>query len=122
MFLVNRATKRPQRPSAFLGLSARISADACLDFDLAVEQFDLWLEERQNERVEKDAPHDQKPKVSEPKYKTIRDLLGLDDPAFRLSPEDERIAEAVAAGLIDLDDLTDADAGGVGRLLEELGL
>lgn len=94
--------------SEILDLSgAGWSPAACLDFDLGIEDFDLWLETRAEETVEKDAPPERKTrKVRVPKYRTLRDLLALrDEEAERIAPEVEAAAAAFLAGDLDLFDL-----------------
>ncbi len=73
-----------------------------LDFDLAVEHFDLWFEERANATVEVPAPQKPKQVVHEPKYPTIMDVLGLEGASeLALSEEELRLAEMVNSGMME---------------------
>lgn len=55
-----------------------VSEEACLDFDLTIEEFDMWIEARQNRRAVVDAPKGDPdhPKTEVPFYETINQLLG----------------------------------------------
>jgi hypothetical protein len=85
-----------------------------------VENFDLWIESREQETVEEPADPSPKKTVSVRKYKTVAELIGVveteEEAAFALSEDDEIIAEQMAAGLIDLDLLL---GGGIPEFLEE---
>lgn len=111
LHLLNRATKRPQRPSEFLGLRAfGYDAGTLIDFDLAIERFDIWYEERANASV--DVPAEKRtgpPMTKVPKYPTVADVLDLDgegEAATRaLTPEEQATVAALAHGTIDPLDL-----------------
>jgi hypothetical protein len=84
-----------------------------------VENFDIWIEAREQETVEEPADPSPKKTVTVRKYKTVAELIGIDeseDEVFALSEEDELIADQMAAGLIDLDLLL---GGGIPEFLEE---
>ena len=117
MYLVNKATKRPQRPSEFLGLNRFAGPIDCVDFDLAVEQFDDWIEARRAKREMIDAPQgDGKPKQAVPFYETVAQLLGREPSPYEdfekfgtseesFSADDAEILERLANG--EIDDLAD---------------
>jgi hypothetical protein len=114
MFLLNRATKRPQRPSHFLGLNSEEYPDSTLvDFDLSVELFDLWYEERANATIEKPAPQNRTPMIHEPKYRTVLEILGLEGSEIELSDEEKALAEMLNSGSMD-------DPSDLIRVLEEM--
>jgi hypothetical protein len=84
-----------------------------------VENFDIWIEAREQETVEEPADPSPKKTVTVRKYKSVAELIGIDeseDEVFALSEEDELIADQMAAGLIDLDLLL---GGGIPEFLEE---
>lgn len=111
---VNKATKRPQRPSTFLGFDKLVSAGVCQDFDLAVERFDDWELRREQEQVEVAAPTAKKRQtIGVPKYNTIAQLLGyeaVDDSAESrveadMSADEADILAKLDSGEIDPDEL-----------------
>lgn len=110
MFLLNRATKRPQRPSEFLFLNSQgWSEQDRVDFDFSVELFDIWYEGRCDETVDEPARKPPKGTVKGAKYKTILERLGLDSKEADFAQDDteEAIASAIATGEIDIEDLPD---------------
>lgn len=117
-------SKRPQRPSRLLELHKRFSPAVCLDFDKSVELFDLWLEGRQNETVEKNAPEKPKKTVQVPRYKTLSDLLGLHEHQkdFIESPEENELVEQLMSGELDLDQIygIGSDGGSITDLLNQV--
>ena len=113
MYLVNKATKRPQRPSKFLGFNKIASTLACIDFDLRMEEFDDMIEARINRRAYVDAPpQEQTPKQAVPFYETLDQLLGFEPSPYEgldstepseesFSAAEAEILERFAAGEID---------------------
>lgn len=112
MYLVNKATKRPQRPSVLMGFDKIVSPLACTDFDLTMEQFDDWQEARKNRRAYVDAPKgDGPPQQAVPYYETLDQLLGfepsphegseMDMSEESFSADEAEILERFAAGEID---------------------
>lgn len=114
MYLVNKATKRPQRPSEFLGFDKFASFTACIDFDLRMEEFDDQVTARMNRRAMVDAPPQGNgpPQQAVPFYETLDQLLGLEPSPYEgldsiepseesLSADEAEILERLATGEID---------------------
>lgn len=75
---------------------AGFSAEVCLDLDLALERFDLWLEARQAETVEEPMPRQANPTIRVPRHRDLYGLLGIERPAER-DEEEPHIEDAAAA-------------------------
>ncbi len=106
-------SKRPQRPSHLLNMQEQFSPETCYDFDKGLELFDIWLEARQNETIEKPAKQKKQATVQEPRYKNLRDLLGLDDHQadYVPTPEENDLVEQVLSGDLDYDALSGLSDG-----------
>lgn len=107
-------SKRPQRPSRLLELHKRFSPAVCLDFDKSIELFDIWLESRQNETVEKNAPEKPKKTIQVTKYRSLRDLLGLHEQQadFIESDEENELVEQLMSGELDYADIASLSTDG----------
>lgn len=108
MFLINQATKRPQRPSVFLGLSPDEWTGAeMIDFDLAFEVFDMWVEHRKDAKKEAKAKKHREGYTTVPMFPTIQEVLaiGTQGDGFAQNDAERLIAEAINSGVIDLEDL-----------------
>jgi hypothetical protein len=81
------------------------SSDACLDFDLAVVAFGDWVDGRREE-VEEVADHRPAPSGRVrvvPRYRTLADLLGLDEAG--LTGSDPATLDHIAAAFLAGEDL-----------------
>jgi hypothetical protein len=111
LYLLNRASKRPQRPSDLLGLREPEYTDAeRLDFDFSIELFDIWFEARQAETVEVPAKKQRKGYTQEPKYKTLNAQLGIESAEraagfAEVGSDADRLSDLVAAGDISVEEL-----------------
>ena len=84
------------------------SNEACVDFDFMIEEFDMWVEGRQDEVIEKPAPKNQKKVIHEKRFKSLDEVLGLtlESDAFASGSDEERLADLVASGEIALGELS----------------
>jgi hypothetical protein len=111
LFLLNRASKRPQRPCDLIGLGAPHYTEAeRLDFDFSIELFDIWFEARQAETVEVPAKKARKGMTQEPKYKTLNAQLGIDDREkesgfAEVGSHADQISDLIASGDLSVEDL-----------------
>lgn len=96
LHLTNKATKRPQKPSEWWGFDRITSQAECIDFDLAVEEFDDWLQERSSRtRPERIPEHDKNAPLTRqvPLYTTVAELLGYDKTQEEVTDESSLSAD-----------------------------
>src|SRR5690606_18960850 len=86
MHLTNKATKRPQKPSAWWGFEGHFTPAACQAFNLAVEQFDDWFQERVNATYDEIVPErDPNAPLTHPvpRFRNLSEVLGYTRPEDR---------------------------------------
>jgi hypothetical protein len=115
LYLLNRMSKRPRLVSELLGLAGDgWSSASILDFDLALERWDILIEDREAQTIEVSAPprpRNAPAKVTVKRYKTLEALLGLSVGAGsrEKDPEVEADAALLLAGKLDLFSIEDDD-------------
>jgi hypothetical protein len=98
VYLIEQATRRPQRPSAFIGMvSAGFGEIECYEFDMAMEAYAVMLDLRRHATEKKSKPTHQSNTIDVPKYSTLAELIGLRVDGYNEDDTDDSLNAAQAA-------------------------
>lgn len=82
---------------------------------MSCASFGRWVSRRQSETIERDVPKNKKPKMQVPKYQTLAQVLGMNDPD---APDADQIRSSEREELDELTEDLRRDPAALAEFLE----